>query len=602
MKMNRRTFLSRATSGVGAIALGGAAASLPTTAAPARTSPSAGKRLVATTDYVDNMLECGCHYDRAKLDGLHRYLASIGVTRHQWIVDTIWNVYERNPPGIDLLAEAVASAHAHGLEFYAQLKPFEGGGFGEPLPLTFPFPPGVIALRDIRGIFPHARPFVAAHPEMCLQRRPGGAGWHGPPVTIRLVKANQQTTRIRPEHLSLWTSSTNNRFARYEGPVSFRETVEWRPTFPGGRQCRILHLTGLQLPTAHRYILLRCALADDEGDFTNEGGNLVELEGRDGGALPFILGSGPADLRQARARWDLPANALRRQLLRYHNLPEVRAITEDPSRWEEHFRDYCVFGNQSLTGTYTLDKAGHVAMACGKPEYMLGNLHPIYPEVRRHWLDLIRYCLERGVDGINIRQAHHTRSTEPWEYGFNAPVLAATGGRTDYPSITRANGDAYTQFLREAHDVLKSHGKPLTLHLHAQMLAPDDRGYLSYLPPNFDWQWETWANEIADELELRKHWTLRPWNIRPMVERFLAVTRAANKPLYLQSRFRELSYAGPNRRLREELELYRSHPDLSGFVLYETAYCTRVNASGEVEGSPDVAQLMKTIFFGPPQR
>jgi len=56
----------------------------------------------------------------------------------------------------------------------------------------------------------------------------------------------------------------------------------------------------------------------------------------------------------------------------------------------------------------TLEKDGYIAVACGKPEYMLGNLHPIYPEVRQHWCDLLRYCLDRGADGVNIRTANHT--------------------------------------------------------------------------------------------------------------------------------------------------------------------------------------------------
>jgi hypothetical protein len=41
---------------------------------------------------------------------------------------------------MDLLAEAAASAHRHGLEFYAVLKPFEGGGTGVTFPHSLPFP------------------------------------------------------------------------------------------------------------------------------------------------------------------------------------------------------------------------------------------------------------------------------------------------------------------------------------------------------------------------------------------------------------------------------------------------------------------------------
>ena len=104
---------------------------------------------------------------------------------------------------------------------------------------------------------------------------------------------------------------------------------------------------------------------------------------------------------------------------------------------------------------------------------MFGNLHPIYPEVRRHWLDLTRYCLDRGADGWSIfRVANHVRPADPWEYGFNEPVLEAAGGKTDIATISRINGNAYTQFLREARELLTSRGKRMTVHLHSGMLRP----------------------------------------------------------------------------------------------------------------------------------
>jgi len=602
-KINRRSFLGRAACGMGTIAFSSATLSFYKESSSAKSTMPKGKKLLATTDYPDNIGICDCLYNRAQMDSLHKYLASIGVTRHQWIIDTMWNIYDDNQSGFDTLAEAVESAHAHGLEFYAEIKPFEGAGGINALPHSLPLPKGAIAVKDIRGIIPRMRPFVASHPHMCLKRRPGSYEFRGPVTSIRLIKGDDQPTRIRPEHLSIWTSSSNNRFSRYEGPLSFRESVEWRPTFPGatttsviGNQYRILHLEGLKIPADHKYILIRCSLSDGRGDFTNERGNIVELEGPDHENIPFILSTGFVNYKDERERWTRPG--IRNQLCRYTQLPEVQAILNDPEKWKEHFQDFCSFNEGSpLTDLYTLDKEGYIAVACGKPEYNLGHLHPIYPEVREHWLDEVRYCLDRGVDGINIRQANHTRSAEPWEYGFNDPVIEATGGRTDYPSIMRVNGDAYTQFLREARDLIKSRGKSLTIHLNAQILAPDDRGLILRYPPNFEWQCETWVNEIADDLEFRKYWTLRPWNLPPVLDKFISVTKAANKPLYFQSRFRELTVEGPNNRLREELELIRNYPELGGFVLYETAYVTRINQNGEFEGSSDVANLIKTLFF-----
>lgn len=594
-KINRRSFLSHAAFGIGAVAFSTAMAPLVHTSS---INPTAGgkKKLLATTDYYDNILGCKCFLDRSHFDQLHKYLSSMGVTRHQWIVDTIWDLYDDPKSDFDILAEAAESAHAHGLEFYAEIKPFEGGGFGDTLPHSLPLPKDALTLNDMRGIYPIARPFVARNKDMCLKRRPGTYEFNGPITSIRLIKRDDKATRIRPGHISLWTSSTNNRFSRYEGPLSFRESVEWRQTYPTSRQCRVLHLEGLQIPFDHKYILIRCSLSDGQGDFTNERGNIVELEGPNQKIIPNILSTGPVNFNAYRDRY---LSALYKQLVRYFQLPEVQAELFNQKKAEEHYQDFYSFNERiKITDPYTLDKEGYVAIACGKPEYMLGNLHPIYPEVREHWLDMVRYCLERDVDGINIRHSNHTRSPEDWEYGFNDPVIKATGGRTDYPLIRRVNGDAYTQFLREARDLIKSRGKSITIHLYAQMLAPDDRPWrLNYIPPNFEWQWEKWVKEIADDLEFRGAWTLRPWNLRQVMDTFSSVTSAAQKPLYFQGNQKELSFGGPHNFTCREIDMINNHPGLDGFVLYETAGFTRMNEAGVIEGSTDLANLTKTKFF-----
>ena len=91
--------------------------------------------------------------NRTQLDELHAVLASLGVSRHQWIVDTFWTLYEDYPHGFNLLKEAANSAHKYGIEFIAEIKSFEGGGFGSILPHSLPVPEGGAAV-DIRGIFP----------------------------------------------------------------------------------------------------------------------------------------------------------------------------------------------------------------------------------------------------------------------------------------------------------------------------------------------------------------------------------------------------------------------------------------------------------------
>lgn len=596
-KIDRRSFVTTALCGTGALALGSGLSSF-TTISGLNSFSGESKKLLATTDYLDNVILSKFLFKREHLDSLHKYLASIGVTRHQWMVEEIWNFYDKRPDGFDLLAEAVDSAHKHGIEFYAELKPFEGGGFGSSFPHSMPFPKGTGTLKDMRGVYPLARPFVAENPHLCLKRRPGTYEAKGSVSAIRLVKSDDKATRVKPGHLTIWTSPQNNGYVKYNGPISFRESVEWRPAFPKSKECKIIHMEGLQIPANHKYILIRCELFDRNGDFTNERGGIVELTSSGGNNIPFIVSTGPVEYSTHRKRYE---NYLYDQIVRYFQNPEVKEEFTNLEKAEKHYRDFYSFDERiKLNVPYTLDKEGYVAVACGKPEYMLGNLHPIYPEVRGHWLDMISFCLERGVDGINIRHSNHTRSPEDWEYGFNEAAIEAAKGRTDYPTIRRINGNAYTQFLGKASELVKSRGKKLTIHLYSQMLMQDDRiGRTNYLPPNFEWQWETWVKEIADELEFRGAWTLRPENIRQVLETFSLVTKAANKPFYFQGNMKELGFNGPFQYqfTREELEMVQNNHEYNGFVLYETANFTRIKENADLEGSPFLEELLKQFNY-----
>jgi hypothetical protein len=591
--ISRRSFLQHTAGGVSLAALGLFTAPYIKTAR-AKAAVFESKGLYATTDYVDNVAVNRHFMDKKQLNDLNACVASLGVTRHIWNVDTVWSIYEDYPHGFDLLAEAVEAAHANGLEFYAQIKPFEGGAFHDTLPLSFPYPENAVAFRDMRGISPIATPFAARNLHMNLKRRPGTYEYNSPVTSIRLVKEDDKPTRIRSGHLSIWTSASNNGFVRYTGPFDFRESVDWRFCFPEWRPCRILHFENLQIPAEHTFILIKCTLADNSGDFSNEKGSIIELVNPGGEMIPYYLTTEQVFMDDDNVtRYQ---TRLSKQLIRYLQLPEVDEILHDPARLQQHYKDFFNFKKYKFRDKITLDRTGHMVATCGKPEYCLGTLHPIYSEVREHWLELVRYCLDRGADGINFRVANHTRPRDHWEYGFNEPVLEASGGKTDYATIRRINGNAYTEFLTEARELIKSKGKGMMIHLHAHMLRPDDRRWnpSPSLPPNFEWQWQKWVTEIADELEIRGYHTLRPWNRDYIVDIFSAVTRAAKKPLYLQSdRKGQTNEEGRKIRKLEEFEYVKNHPGLDGIVLYETANYTYINEDGRVVLKPYFKELFQ---------
>ncbi|MDX9881659.1 MAG: hypothetical protein RBS73_06305 [Prolixibacteraceae bacterium] len=608
--VTRRSFVTTTLSGMGALAVSNPL--FQCTRIESTLSGSTGKKqLFATTDYFDNVLinhrgsrygepvprdddyynQNRCFMDRQQLDELHQFLASVGVTRHQWMFDITWTFYEDYPHGFDLLKEVAASAHRYGIELYAVIKPFEGGGFGIILPHSMPCPAEAGAMSDLRGIFPSVRRFVAANPALSLKRREINYKSKEPVSTIRLVKSDNRPTRINAEHLSIWTSATNNRFVRYDGPVSFRETIEKRYRFPYWRQSRVLHLENLAVPAGHRYFLIKCSLPDGYGDFSNEKGNIIELADAEGNMLPHTLSSGPVSLGQHNESFY--QSKLLKQVIRYLQHPQVQAEISDRQKMEEHYRDFYVFSEYNLADIISFNKQGYVAVVCGKPEYLTGQLNPVHPEVREHWLDMVRFCLDRGVDGINIRASNHTLVPDGWEYGFNEPVLKASNGKTDFATISRINGNAYTLFLREAKKLVKSRGKSLAVHLETELLMPDDRpGKLSSYPYNFEWQWESWVKEIGDEFEIRGIFQLRPWNFKKAVDIFSAATQAAGKPLYLQGDFHGMAFDGPFASMEAETEMVKNYPGLDGYVFYETANITWINENGEVEGSAEAAGIL----------
>ena len=612
-KINRRAFLAHSVCGVGAATLTSFEWSL-TNIINSESKIYRQKKLIATTDYTDNIgtnyrgsrygaaiprseeyyANFGCFMDKKQLDEMHQVLASLGVTRHQWIVDTYWTLYEDYPHGFNLLEAAAKSAHKYGIEFIAEIKPFEGGGFGRMLPHSMPVPEGE-AVNDLRGVFPLVRPFVAQNPHLCLKCKPGKYEYKSPLKKIRLVKHDDKPTRIKEQHLSIFTSETNNKFTSYNGPVTFRESIEWRFVFPLWKECRVLHLEGLDIPESHKYLLIKCSVSDENADFGNEMGNILEIEGEDGSIIPHYLGEGPVNLKSHMGFYN---SRISSKILRYLKSPEVLSEIDNSDKMQEHYRDFYAFNKYKLTDEKILDKDGYLVAALGKPEYLIGNLHPIYAEVRDHWLELTRFCLDAGVDGINYRVANHSKLPEKWDYGFNDEVIDLANGKTDYTTISRINGDAYTRFLLEARDLIKSRGKKMIHHLHGSMIKPDDRGRISALPPNFEWQWETWVNEIADEFEFRGAFMLRPWYLAHVLDTFSTVTRQANKPLYYQGDFHGMSFEGPFKVTEEEITLVNSHSGFDGLVLYETANYTKIDDNGKVVTNPEYELIIKKYFGG----
>ncbi len=249
-----------------------------------------------------------------------------------------------------------------------------------------------------------------------------------------------------------------------------------------------------------------------------------------------------------------------------------------------------------------LCKVNEVAVARGKLRHATGQANPVYPEVRRNWLDQVQFCVDRNVDGVNIRPASHNRAYEPWMYGFNEPVIEQSQFPGHTEEARRINGEAFTQFLREARELLHRHGKELGVHVlglyfrHADG-APDSTPF----PRNIEWQWKTWVRELADYVELQGAPKLRPENIKEVTDRIGLAAREAGIPFIYRcssrGRGHNLRFEGPYPTLEWEMNFVQHHPDVTEYSLYEIAQFGRINDQDEWEGSPDIAALIASRWW-----
>ena len=551
------------------------------------------KELWTTVDYYDDVLGANRHYSERDLDAMMKYAASLGCARVQWILDTIWTFYDENPPGgFDLLKTACDAAHRHGMRFGVVFKPFEGALAGASvLPDALPVPDNAPVLKDGTCLIHAFRPRVAKNPEMNLARLNGSEADPGGRIAaIRLVKNDDAPAPFGPGDLSIWASPRNGGYARYAGPVSFSAGTDWRMMFPyGAKPYRIVTLGNLDLPGGTRFVMVRREKGG--GSFTNAVEHIVELVNERGEIIPSTPARRPVDGARL---FELFGKNVRLKLTPFTCTPEAQAIAEDRAG----FLKLCEGMHRFDAGweNAALEEGGSLVAMRGKARGRTGAMHPVYPEVRQDWLDHIRYCIARGVDSVNIRTECHNRAYEPYWFGFNPPVVARIEHPGNFAEARHINGEAYTQFMREAADLLHASGREMGIHVNAVILHHDDRApNNSPVPLNFEWQWERWLKEFADFVEYRGSFHLRPENQHYVADRIGLAAREAGIPFVYQSLRGNgmVSFDGPHHALAWDMDRSRAHPDVSVYNLYEMAAFSRLDPEKEFEGSPDIAKLVR---------
>lgn len=559
-------------------------------------------KLYAATDIFDEIMHHGVFPDRDQIRALMKYLKSLGVSRLEWIVDDVWTLYESYPRGFDLLGEAVLAAHREGIELHAVYKPFEGVLHAYFLPHCAPRPDNVPMWDDERGLLPVVRPFVAEHPEMCLQLRAGFEDAGQPVETIRLLRDGPRPTNLSAAQISVWVGRGNGRFERYGGRFEVAEQTAKRGAAGEQTEHRVISLSGLDIGPETPYVEVRVEGGNSADPFVCREAGGIELVSADGQAIPCS----PAMPKGSGARWLWLAKPVMRDLVRWGRTPAAQQFLDDEQLLDELAADTRLYGCASGTGI-ELAPNGCIAAVRGRPKYMPGVLNPVYPEARAHWLERLRFCLDRGVDGVNLRHSYHLRQPDIRDYGFNPPVLHACGGTVDWESAARVICQGYTTFLREARELVHQAGKTMGLHLFPDFLCPlSEREEPSNLLASIGQDWQTWVREIADYVEFRGLVGDDEEAMDRIVGRFASECRQHNLPFIYQS-FRRLVVEirlndmrltpEIEGKLRREMELVQARPDLNAYLLYETANFSAPAPDGSFSGSADLARLVASQEF-----
>lgn len=474
------------------------------------------KPLAVTIDFSDDMWRSRSGVKAANIESLMEKLSKLGFKQVNWIVCpdrylTQAAILDASPhDGVRLVA---AAAHRNGMEFYGLFKPFDTGCVNAEVPPAVKLPPDIPVIPTLSGRLCEYAPFLAKHPEMRIEHRPVADHSASAVATIKLIKEDDAPTRLDAKHIQLLIGKENGRFERYTGPMTFSNAVEKR----NGQPVRVLTLSGLKIAPAYRYLVVRTTFdAKGKGDFINASSRMIELYDDGDVLLPSSSDRGIIDAGALKemlrhfwldrtGHWGIPAE--------YALDPAFGTTPQTTAYWFGVTQD----SNSDPVRTLDAPGGGYIADARGKDMYM-NALQPMYPQVRAFWLKQVQQLIEDGADGVILRVDNHsTWFTDPYSYGFNPPVVDAYRKKYGVDILTQPfdrekwrvlQGDAYTQFVREARTLTQRNHVKLQLSIN-QLMGPGIPYWgLNNVPVSIQWQWKRWIEEkLCDAVELK----LIPW-------------------------------------------------------------------------------------------
>jgi hypothetical protein len=562
--------------------------------------------LSVTVDFPDDV-EYGV-YTRGLLDRMMILFKQIGVRRIYWLYDgdidhesewagTLFDYMEYGRQTLNNIGEPVKSAvpiaHKHGLEFYAVLKPYHTG-------LSGTYPEGssranATRIKRIGGTLQQVIPFIERNPGLRIRRRPLKAppDLHSQPIKrIRLIKKDATATRVGQENLEIWTSPNNYGYRKRNIPFTVQQAIEPAPrevrdyygdtVTAKGAPVSTLTIEGLNLN--ERYTLITTNFRDEKGDFQNTALGMLEVYGPGPEPLPIVVAN-------RSAIWDTPRSFLTGGL-------------EFDSGYGP-FQVQLDIDNNSRGGSdWWRPQGGCIAFARGKNEYLPCAPCEVYPEVTKLWMGWIDRLIESGVDGVDLRiSSHGTLTDEPFEYGFNDPIIEEYSRRhasnifsddSEADHLAHLRGRHYTSFLTAASKRLRNAGKKMQVHIHTEAFGSNPcHGQLMGIPANIRFDWKNWLKDgLVDGVTLRTSWfeamedpfqsapkrsCLSHALADPLVGEALQLSNALGLPVYLN---RYVSRAVGIKEYVTDLERIFHDERFAGFDIYELAYLARPSPDG----------------------
>ena len=545
-------------------------------------------KLEILVDFYDDMLFAHAPLYAEDIDRLFERLANDGIESVSWYYHADerggWihrELFSEGAPERSKFAvyheccvmqRACAAAHKHNIRFIIGFKPYETGFYG--LDLKTARAQKLQTVEQLGRMITGIDPFVVEHPELRLRLRPALRGVD-PMVRIgriELWKADDQPTRIKKENLEILGSDINLEYRKLDVDFDFSEEIRTNDADEvdlfgkiisrKGQKVRVLTLSGLDFSS--RYWAVQCIGLTGAGDFHGLGNRMMRV---------YDVQGNPVDGCFAR-KWSICERE-------HTGLAEYGAYFD------------IGYGQRE----YTLDDPGeYTAFTAMLSEYVTGSLCETEPAVRQFWLNCVASILDAGVDGVEFRIENHGHMTDhPFDYGFNDAVLRLAGENASDEEIARVRGDAFTDFLREAADMIRARGKISRLYISIDRITeplPPDR--LLAWPQNIEYQWERWLEEgLADEVVFRVfQFVLCKTALQnPLTDKVAAKCRACNVPMVFSFYVRSLSDPW----YIEESERIVADERFGGLSLYENSSLLELAEDHSWRGKPGADVFLKRI-------